>query len=379
MESEAQPDGNWDDGFMEEDELGFAQGSATQIGGVADMEDEVHLEFEEDEEEATPIMPPSEPKTWKLLARYMANFKPNTKTMFKRFSEDVWCLRNGIRYYERGKNYFMITLFSEGDYDFVMRGGPWIFRQHALVVKDFTVASRPSEAVLDSVPVWVRIYDVPWEKQNKLWGMRYGNGLGKAVEVDVPSDVQDMNEFLRVRVELPYNRRIQPQLSTGVKGKPGSKMVFKLKYERIPYYCSHCGFMGHKKDDCEKERRGIPSLDYEVYQLRCSPYKKFEHRAHFVPPTSRASAKKGLSFSSFGSAESHKPHRQNREHTPHQRSQQQGSGARDVSPNGSDDMPPLEDDIPGYGDVPGFNEGLVPVGIHDGFDETEHAAMEEVD
>jgi hypothetical protein len=96
LESEAKPDGNWDDGSMEEDELGFAQGSATQIGGVADMEDEVHLEFEEDEEEATPIVPPSEPKTWKLLARYMANFKPNTKTMFKRFSEDVWCLRNGI-------------------------------------------------------------------------------------------------------------------------------------------------------------------------------------------------------------------------------------------------------------------------------------------
>jgi hypothetical protein len=70
------------------------------------------------------------------------------------------------------------------------------FKKHALIVKDFVVASRPSEAVFDSVPIWVRVYDVPWEKQNKKWGMRYGNGLGKAVEVDVPSDVQDMNEFL---------------------------------------------------------------------------------------------------------------------------------------------------------------------------------------
>jgi hypothetical protein len=91
------------------------------------MEDKIHLEFEEDDEDVTPTLPPSEPKTWKLLARYMANFKPNKKTMFKRFSEDVWCLRTGIRYSERGKNYFMITLFSEGDYEFVKRGGPWIF------------------------------------------------------------------------------------------------------------------------------------------------------------------------------------------------------------------------------------------------------------
>jgi hypothetical protein len=129
--------------------------------------------------------------------------------MFKHFTEEVWRLQTGIKYSERGKNYDTITLFSEGDYDFIMRGGPWIFQRNALLVKDFAVASRPSEAVLDAVPVWVRFYDVPWEKQNKVWGMRYGNGLGKAVEVDVPADIQDMHEFLRVRVELPYDRRIQ--------------------------------------------------------------------------------------------------------------------------------------------------------------------------
>jgi hypothetical protein len=266
----------------------------------------------------------------------------------------------------------MITLFSEGDYDFVMRGGPWIFQKHALVVKDFAVASRPSEAVFDSVPIWVRIYDVPWDKQNKKWGMRYGNGLGKAVEVDVPSDVQDMNEFLRVRVEIPYNRRIQPQLSTGVKGKPGSTMVFKLKYERIPHYCEHCGFMGHKKDDCEKKLRGTPSLDYEAYQLRCSPFKKFEHRAHFVPASSQANAKRGLSFGSFGSAESRKSAWTGRDQNPRQPFQQMRRD-RSASPDGTDDMPPLEDDLPAYDD------GLVPVGAHDGFDDNEELRMEEVD
>jgi hypothetical protein len=68
-------DGNWDDSIMEEEELGFTQGPAMQIGGVADMEDEVHLEFDEDEDEVQP--PLREPKTWKLMARYMANLNPN--------------------------------------------------------------------------------------------------------------------------------------------------------------------------------------------------------------------------------------------------------------------------------------------------------------
>jgi hypothetical protein len=42
--------------------------------------------------------------------------------------------------------------------------------------------------------------------------------------------------------------------------------------------------MGHKEDDCEKKRLGIPSLEYDAIKLRRSPYKKFEHRSHSIPP-----------------------------------------------------------------------------------------------
>jgi hypothetical protein len=147
------------------------------------MEDDVYMEFEEEEE----IKPePVEKTSWTLLARYMASFKPNTKAMFRYFVHDVWRLRSGIEYSEKGKNYYMFTLFSKGDYDFVMRGGPWIFNQNAMLVKELNDAAQPSEIVLNSVPVWVRIYDVPWGKQTEVWGRRYGDGLGKALEVDVP-------------------------------------------------------------------------------------------------------------------------------------------------------------------------------------------------
>jgi hypothetical protein len=359
-------DGNWDDSMEEEEGLGFWTEPEGQIGGVVDMEDDVYLEFEE---EAKVQKPPKDPNTWKLLARYKANFKPNAKSMFTQLSEEAWRLCTGIRYSERGKNYYMITLFSQGDYDFVMRGGPWIYKRNALLLKDFDETVSPSEHVIDSVPVWVRIYNVPGEKQNKLWGMRYGNGLGRAMEVDVPSDDQDMNEFLRVRVALPYAKRLQTQLTTGVKGKLGAVKVYKLKYERVPYFCSHCGFMGHKKEECEKRRIGVSSLEYEAYQLRCSPYKKFEYRAHFVPPQGQASARRGLSFASFGSAESQKSARpsQSRGHSynPQHQSRQEHVGSQSDSDDVPGEMPPLEDIVPG--------DGLHPVAAGDDFEENEKA------
>ncbi|KAM0913790.1 hypothetical protein ACQ4PT_011932 [Festuca glaucescens] len=208
-------DGNWDDGMEAGEEPGLRQGSEKQIGGIVDMEDDIYLEFDEDEEE---VAAPIAPTTWKLLARYMANFKPSAKSMFDYFAD-------------------------EGDFDFVSRGGPWIFNKNALLVKKLDNEARPSETILDSVPIWVRMYDIPWGKQDEETGMKYGNGLGRALEVDVPTEEQDKHEFLRVRVELPYNRRLQTQITIGVKGKPWATKVYKLKYERVPYYCSHCGFM----------------------------------------------------------------------------------------------------------------------------------------
>jgi hypothetical protein len=54
------------------------------------MEDDVFLELDEHDEPTAP--PPQKPNTWRLVARYYANFKPNTLSMFNHFVEDVWRL-----------------------------------------------------------------------------------------------------------------------------------------------------------------------------------------------------------------------------------------------------------------------------------------------
>jgi hypothetical protein len=302
------------------------------------MDDEVYLEFEEEDEVKQDL---SAPTSWRLLARYMASFKPNTRAMFSRLIDEAWHPRTGIEYSDKGKNYYLITLFSKGDYDFVKRGGPWIFDKNALIVTDLDPALQPSETVLNSVPVWVKIYDVPWGKQDWDWGMRYGNGIGEAMEVDVPASESQKREYLRVRVQLPYDRRLKSQLTVGVKGKPQEAKVFKLKYERLPYYCNHCGFMGHKTDVCEKKIIGDPSMHYETLELRCSPQKRSENRTFYVPPVS---VKRGLSFSSLGSAESYKRFNQKVD-----RVQRRDSATPEHAPSheeSADDneMPPLEDD-----------------------------------
>ncbi|KAK1573109.1 hypothetical protein QYE76_008320 [Lolium multiflorum] len=194
-------DGNWDDGDGMDEEPGLRQGHDTNLGGEVDMDDDVFLEF--DEEDEVPVSAESR-TAWRMLARYRAHTRPNARDMFTYFS-DVWHLRNQIKYTELQKNYYILTFFSQGDFDFVARGGPWIFKKNALLVKEIKDNVSPSDMILDAVPVWVRVYDVLCGKQNYETGMKFGNLLGKAFEVDAPTEEKDMNEFLRVRKSYKGN------------------------------------------------------------------------------------------------------------------------------------------------------------------------------
>jgi hypothetical protein len=127
--------------------------------------------------------------------------------------------------------------------------------------------------------------------------------------------------------------------------------------------------MGHHKDTCEKIRRGVPSLDYEAYQLRCSPYKKFEYRSHFVPAQGQGAARRGISFASFGSAKSRKS-------TKHQSREQsfdyqQRNIYQEQVGSDQDEAPPVE--VVNTGDL------LQQVGNQEEFDEGGKAVCGDVE
>jgi hypothetical protein len=187
-------------------------------------------------------------------------------------------------------------LNSEGDYNFVVEGGPWIHLGDVLLVQPLKGSERPSETDLNAVPIWVKMYDVPWDKQTMANGRKWGSRLGKVLAVDVDKDGAQFRDFLRVRIQIPINKRLQTKLTTGVMGKPETHSTYILRYERVPYFCFWCGFIGHNETVCEKKRLGVPSLGYDA-NLHCSPIRKFQYRPAVAPPVDVPFVKRGLDFS----------------------------------------------------------------------------------
>ncbi|KAK1609194.1 hypothetical protein QYE76_032867 [Lolium multiflorum] len=185
------------------------------LEGEVDMEDEdvIELEPEEDEEPATEAS-----RRWRLVGRYLSVRKPDFEDMTDHFN-GVWHLRTGVNFAPMGKNWFHVTLFSEEDYDFVARGGQWIYRGYPLLVAKIPEGKRPSETVLNSVPLWVQVYDPPWNRQKKSTVLLVGAKLGKYLEADLGADGYSPYDFLRVRVDILVDKRLRTTVSTQVKGQ----------------------------------------------------------------------------------------------------------------------------------------------------------------
>lgn len=174
---------------------------------------------------------------------------------------------------------FIITFSAEGDYNFVLQGGPWLHRGDAPLIADFDGLTSPSMVPLETVPIWVRIYDLPLVMMNIARGELLGSRIGRVREVDVKEDGCSKHDFFRIRVDLPVNQPLKTQLAVKIKLKGREEVRrFNLRYERIPHFCFLCGSIGHSDKECEKKMpdEGCPLLFST--ELCCSPLKPFERK-----------------------------------------------------------------------------------------------------
>ncbi|KAM0913913.1 hypothetical protein ACQ4PT_011853 [Festuca glaucescens] len=208
MGSDEAIDSNWDGAAA----AGKNLGPEARISGTADLDEGFCME--EEEEEATP---PAVPMVWRMMARYYSLKAANFPLIHKHFSV-VWHICGKMIFKPLKDNFYIITFNREGGYKFVKQGGPWIHLGVACLVAPLDKSAQPSEAVLDTVRLWVRFYNVEWKKQTKEYGELIGSKLGKVVEVDVDDEGLELSEYIRVRIDWPLNQRLLARFKTTIKG-----------------------------------------------------------------------------------------------------------------------------------------------------------------
>lgn len=99
---------------------------------------------------------------------------------------------------------------------------------------------RLSEVVIDSIGLWIRIYDILVDMMTDGFVKALGGKVGKVLLVG--DAVQD---YKRVKIDFPLAKTIMHTVQQKVRGY--GTLEFVVRYENIPYFCFWCGRINHDK------------------------------------------------------------------------------------------------------------------------------------
>uniref|UniRef100_K3YY50 CCHC-type domain-containing protein n=1 Tax=Setaria italica TaxID=4555 RepID=K3YY50_SETIT len=200
----------------------------------------------------------------------------------------IWDLKGEVVSRDLRDNRYLLEFKSERGLKYVLRGGPWKYRGDALIIVRYDGFTRLSDVVIESIPLWVCLYDILIGMMTDSFVRALGSKIGGVMEIG-----EAVRDFKRVRVNFPLANALQPSVHIRVKGH--GVMVFLVKHEGVPHFCFTCGRIGHADRECPDEVHGDGGVRYGT-KLRASPHKKEVGRTisfHASPPA----AKRGLNFS----------------------------------------------------------------------------------
>ncbi|KAF4363509.1 hypothetical protein F8388_016462 [Cannabis sativa] len=129
---------------------------------------------------------------------------------------------------------------------------PWLFGRGLLVMEEWPLFDQWVDAKLDMVCCWVRIRGVPLKLCTQANIERVAKFGGEVEEVCWSNSHQVLfNGYVYMRIGFPINRGIF--VGQFVK-LAGVDYWVHFKFEKLFVLCFHCGYWGHEKKDCEKEK-----------------------------------------------------------------------------------------------------------------------------
>lgn len=184
----------------------------------------------------------------KLLTEIPFNFEAMKRTL-----RSVWRLKDEMAVRMINSNLFFFQFSSIADKNRVLQGSPWFFDNQLLLLKEIKGDEQISEVCFNNSPCWIRVYDVPFAKRNKMLANEIGECMGGLIEYD-DSDPLGLDQFMRMKVSIDIGKPLRRGMKIAT-GNNTAKWV-DIKYERLGDFCYFCGRLGHIDRDWFQQWRG---------------------------------------------------------------------------------------------------------------------------
>ncbi|KAK1664108.1 hypothetical protein QYE76_052267 [Lolium multiflorum] len=176
----------------------------------------------------------------------------------------AWNLAKEVRWRMLEDNLFTVQFGCLGDWNTAIQSGPWLFRNHALIIKEYDGFENPRSVKLDKIAAWVRVLKLPdnYLKEAVIKGMCRKMGAISEVQIKLP--VEYVGAFVRVKVDLDVNKQLERFVSIT---RGGQKDWYQVKYEKLPVFCNFCGLIGHAYDECGTGEHDVSKFEWGDFIL----------------------------------------------------------------------------------------------------------------
>jgi 14-3-3 protein epsilon len=181
------------------------------------------FDFEEDGEEQCDLR-------WCLMGRFLCDRPIHANSMMVRMA-DLWRPVKKVTIKEAKPGVFLFQFAHPLDMEAVIKGGPWTFDNHLLVIEQVPLGVQIDSISLQHVELWVQIHNLPTGLMKEKVGTTLANFIGRFVEYDKKNNSNCWRQYMRVKVRVDVSKPLKKD--TLVKNIVGEWCTVNFKYEKF--------------------------------------------------------------------------------------------------------------------------------------------------
>ncbi|KAH1055619.1 hypothetical protein J1N35_033684 [Gossypium stocksii] len=161
---------------------------------------------------------------------------------------NLWHPIGGVSITDIGEKRILFRFYCEVDRDRVLKGSPWIFNNHLLLISMLKEDDNPLEVHLHQAGFWVQLHNLPSDLYSENMARQFGDFIGSFVDYDSKAILAGLQNFMRIRVLVDVRKPLKRRKKLLI--AKSKECIVSFKYEKLTTFCFLCGRLGHGESFC---------------------------------------------------------------------------------------------------------------------------------
>ncbi|KAK4718054.1 hypothetical protein R3W88_016392 [Solanum pinnatisectum] len=160
--------------------------------------------------------------------------------------------------------YFVVRFANEEERDRVLCSGPHYLLRRPVIMKPWDLDFNFKKEILTTIPLWIKLSNLPLNCWNSVVLSKIGNSLGKPLYADECTTKTCRISFGRILIEMDITRILPNMIK--IQDPKGRVLEQQVRYEWKPIFSQKCLQVGHsciakpkapppKNGQCQRPRK----------------------------------------------------------------------------------------------------------------------------